>query len=402
MTHSKDRLDHLFCRYINDEATAAELQELLDIIKETPGNELADGPARELWQQLQADQQDYTVDWNAMYSNITASKAPVLTMQTNAKKATGNRIRKWLYAASGVAAMLLISAGIYFLNNKKETPVATAQLQSKFGNDVAPGSNKAMLTLADGSAIVLDSANNGLVAKQGSSSIEKPSNGQLVYSTAKEIVAATMQYNVLTTPRGGQYRVVLPDGTKVWLNAASYLKFPTTFLGDKRNVELKGEAYFEVAQNANQAFEVAVNGMQVQVLGTSFNVNAYEDESNIKTSLIDGKVKVVSESSASILAPGHEAIMNKNTNDIKVAAADVEDAIAWKNNVFSFQNADIPTIMRQVARWYDVEITYEGKVTKETFTGEVSRNSNVSEVLKILELNKVHFKIEGKKITVLP
>lgn len=401
MTHSNDRLDHLFRRYINDEATAAELQELLDIIKETPGNELADSPARELWQQLQTDQQEYTVDWNAMYSNITAeSRTPVLPLHTHIQQPSRNR--KWLYAASGVAAMLLISAGIYFLNSKKETSAATAQLQSKFGNDVAPGGDKAMLTLADGSAIVLDSANNGLVAKQGNSKIEKPANGQLVYNAAQAENNIAVQYNVLTTPRGGQYRIVLPDGTKVWLNAASYLKFPTAFRGDKRNVELKGEAYFEVAQNAKQPFEVAVNNMQVQVLGTSFNINGYEDESNIKTSLIDGKVKVISENNASILAPGHEAIMNKNTNDIKVAAADVDDAIAWKNNVFSFQNADIPTIMRQIARWYDVEISYEGKVPTEKFVGEVSRNSNVSEVLKILELSKVHFKIDGKKITVLP
>jgi ferric-dicitrate binding protein FerR (iron transport regulator) len=401
MTHSNDRLDFLFRRYINDEATAAELQELLDIIKETPGNEIADGPARELWQQLQTDQQEYSVDWNAMYSNITAeSETPVLPLHTYEKKPSSNR--KWLLATSSVAAMLLISAGIYFLSNKKETPVATAQLQSKFGSDVAPGGNKAMLTLADGSAIVLDSANNGLVAKQGNSDVEKPASGQLVYNPAKATDNTTIQYNTLTTPRGGQYRVVLPDGTKVWLNAASYLKFPTAFTGDKRNVELKGEAYFEVAQNAKQPFEVAVNNMQVQVLGTSFNINGYDDESNIKTSLIDGKVKVVSENSSSILAPGHEAIMNKSTNDIKVAEADVENAIAWKNNVFSFQKADIPTIMRQIARWYDVEINYEGKVTKDKFVGDISRNSNVSEVLKILELNKVHFKIEGKKITVLP
>jgi len=401
MTNSNDRLDHLFRRYINDEATAAELQELLDIIKQTSGNELGEGPARELWHQLQTDQQEYTVDWNAMYSNITAeSKTPVLPLHAYRQKTSSNR--KWLLAASSVAAMLLITAGIYFLNNKKNTPVATAQLQSKFGNDVAPGGDKAMLTLADGSAIVLDSANNGLVAKQGNSNIEKPANGQLVYNTQKATDNIAVQYNVLTTPRGGQYRIVLPDGTKVWMNAASYLKFPTAFTGNKRNVELKGEAYFEVAQNAEQPFEIAVNNMQVQVLGTSFNINGYEDESNIKTSLIDGKVKVVSENNASILAPGHEAIMNKNTNDIKVAAADVEDAIAWKNNVFSFQNADIPTIMRQIARWYDVEISYEGKVSTEKFVGEVSRNSNVSEVLKILELNKVHFKIEGKKITVLP
>ncbi|MDI3320572.1 FecR family protein [Pinibacter soli] len=400
MTNSNDRLDHLFRRYINDEATAAELQELLDIIKETPGNELADSPARELWQQLQTDQQDYSVDWNVMYSSITAeSKTPVLPLHTYQKKSS--RSRKWL-AVSGVAAMLLISAGIYFLYNKKETPDVAVQLKSKFGNDVAPGGDKAMLTLADGSAIVLDSANNGLVAKQGNSKIEKPGNGQLVYNTEKSTDIAAIQYNTLTTPRGGQYRIVLPDGTKVWLNAASYLKFPTAFTGDKRNVELKGEAYFEVAQNAEQPFEVAVNNMQVQVLGTSFNINCYDDESSIKTSLIEGKVKVVSENNASILAPGHEAIMNKNTNDIKVAAADVEDAIAWKNNVFSFQNADIPTIMRQIARWYDVEISYEGKVPTEKFVGEVSRNSNVSEVLKILELNKVHFKIDGKKITVLP
>lgn len=400
MTHSNNRLDHLFRRYINDEATAAELQELLDIIKETPGNELADGPARELWQQLQADQPDYAVDWNAMYSTITTEKsAPVLSLHASAKSA---RNRKWLLAASGVAAMLLISAGIYFLNNKKEAPQAVAGLQSKFGSDVAPGGDKAMLTLADGSAIVLDSANNGLVAKQGNSNVEKPANGQLVYNAESATANTAIQYNVLTTPRGGQYRLVLPDGTKVWLNAASYIKFPTTFTGDKRNIELKGEAYFEVAQNAKQPFEVSVSGMQVQVLGTSFNVNAYDDESNIKTSLIDGKVKVLNQNSASILDPGHEAVMNKNTNDIKVAAADVEDAIAWKNNVFSFQNADIPTIMRQIARWYDVEISYEGKVSTEKFVGEVSRNSNVSEVLKILELNKVHFRIEGKKITVLP
>jgi ferric-dicitrate binding protein FerR (iron transport regulator) len=279
--------------------------------------------------------------------------------------------------------------------------------------DILPGSNRAMLTLSDGSTIVLDEATNGSLASQGNIKVIKLTDGQLSYQSrgADENSPATDAgnlYNTITTPKGGQYQVVLPDSSVVWLNAASSLRFPVSFAHvARRTVELTGEAYFEIAKNTSAPFTVKHSGTEIQVLGTSFNVNAYADEDAIRTTLLEGSVKVVQQQSAVVLKPGQQASVihgNDNTVNpvIRVQRTDTEDAVAWKNGLFVFNNADIQSIMRQISRWYDVEIRFEGKLPVDKFIGEVPRNSKVSEVLKIIELNNIHFNISGKTITLLP
>lgn len=318
--------------------------------------------------------------------------------------------RWWRYAAAAVL-FILFSVGAYFIffNHKVEQDMATTRpVEKRFNNDVAPGTEKAVLTLADGTTIVLDSLSNGAIAQQGNTVIMKE-DGLLAYNAANKNLPTAILYNTITVPRGGEYKsLVLADGTKVWLNALSSMRFPTAFTGKYRIVEVTGEAYFEVAQNATKPFKVKTNGMQVEVLGTHFNVNAYEDEAAIKTTLVEGVVKVVNNGKASFLKPGQQAILSlrigqDEKREVKIVdVEDIEEVIAWKKGLFRFQKADIKTIMRQVSRWYDVEVKYE-KVVTETFSGTIPRNVTVSKLFTMLELTgHIHFKIEGKKIAIIP
>jgi ferric-dicitrate binding protein FerR (iron transport regulator) len=210
-------------------------------------------------------------------------------------------------------------------------------------------------------------------------------------------------YNIISTPRGGQYQLILPDGSKVWLNSASSLKFPTAFYGKERQVELTGEGYFEVAKNANTPFSVTVNQMKIDVLGTHFNIMAYNDEKTMNTTLLEGAVTVSDGEMEKKLIPGQQAIVNEATRQMSVGQADILKAIAWKNGLFEFDNTDLSTIMRQLARWYDIEIVYEVTPEKTALGGSISRNLSLKEVLNMLEANGInHFNIEGKKIFVLP
>lgn len=315
--------------------------------------------------------------------------------------------KRWLAAASvfllsGVAGYFIYTAQI------KPTPIVSAKEPIK--NDIPPGGNKAILTLDDGSKIVLDSIQNGAIAQQGASKISKLQNGALAYNAQTQAAPAQaiIMYNTISTPRGGQYQLILPDGSKVWLNAASSLRYPTAFTEAERKVELTGEAYFEVASvslnnNKKLPFIVTVKDMAVKVLGTHFNINAYNDEDDIKTTLLEGSVDVSTPSNSQIirLAPGQQSVFNGNFKLIK--DADVEQAVAWKNGLFKFNGAGLAQIMRQVSRWYDVDIAYEGNVREETFSGDIPRRQYASEVFKMLEMTKtVQFSIEHNKVIIQP
>jgi len=271
-------------------------------------------------------------------------------------------------------------------------------------NDVAPGGNKAILTLADGSAILLDSGGaSGQLARQGNVQVVKLANGQISYRLLnKQQDNNSVTYNTMTTPRGGQYKLRLSDGTNVWLNAASSITYPTAFVGKERNVSIKGEAYFEVAKNDVIPFTVKANAMTIEVVGTHFNVNGYEDEPSIKTTLFEGSVKVSGHNNTKMLFPGQQSDFNRNGQLIIIPDADTQSSVAWKNGVFEFNKSDIQMVMRQIARWYDVEISYNGKIPERRFGGKIYRNSSLLEVLKILEESNVHFKLEDKKIIVSP
>ncbi len=317
--------------------------------------------------------------------------AKIVSMKTN---------RRWWYAA---AAVLLLGGFLTYrfaFQEPNKSPIVNKTIPEK--NDVAPGGNKAVLTLADGSTIILDNASNGNLAEQGNTKVIKLDDGQLAYNNAG--IGSEVVYNTVSTPRGGQYQLVLADGSKVWLNAASTLRFPTSFVGKERKVELEGEGYFEVAKNAAMPFKVDVDGKgEVEVLGTHFNINSYSNEPAINTTLIEGSVKVTGNLSGKTqnLNPGEQARINAAGQVTLNRNINVDEIIAWKEGNFNFNSAGIEYIMRNVSRWYDLDVVYQGVPSKETFSGIVSRNSNLSEVLMIMKQAGIKFKIEGKKITVM-
>lgn len=298
-----------------------------------------------------------------------------------------------------VAAIILItlSAGFFFYKSN----YAGSDLPGTKSNDVAPGGHKAVLVLADGKRISLTDAPDGMVTQQTGITIVKESNGRLVYKVASNTNGSVeeLKYNTIETPEGGQYQVDLPDGTKVWLNAVSSIKFPESFAKQEfRKVELRGEAYFEVAKDKNQPFRVATDKQEVEVVGTHFNINAYADELTVKTTLLEGSVKV----NGAFLKPGQQSVVT--SNDLKIVKADVETAVAWKNGLFMFDNERLESVMRKISKWYGVEVKYSDEEVKELiFGGTVSRFDKVSKVLRMMELTgDVHFKLQGKLITVSP
>lgn len=307
------------------------------------------------------------------------------------------RGKRWLAAASVV---LLIGAGsylFYFRNKVAETP-ESVEGQMPAG-DLAPGRYGAVLTLADGAKMVLDSAANGHISTQGGSQVLLQ-DGAVVYE--KEKPAAAIVYNTLTTPRGRQFRLVLPDGSGVWLNAASTLRYPTVFTGDRRTVELNGEAYFEIAKDEKKPFVVTARGMRVQVLGTAFNLMAYADEKTVNTTLVTGAVRVVSAKSSLVLRPDQQASLPDSADRFTVSKPNLKEVLAWKDGRFRFDGAKITAIMRQIARWYDVDIDYRGEIPSSEFNGSISRAEYARKILNALErTGNVHFILQGRKVIVM-
>lgn len=309
-----------------------------------------------------------------------------------------------------IAAVLFVCVSSALLiwklqyHSKNNPPLIARHNQSI----IRPGGNKAYLTMAGGSVVVLNDIKNGEIATQAGVQVSKTKEGLLVYKdnrTAgnKKPDINEPDQNTVTTPRGGQYQIVLSDGTKVWLNAATALKYPTSFSGKDRKVELSGEAYFEVAKNATKPFKVVVNGLEVQVLGTHFNVMAYDNEKVVKTTLLEGKVRLFKNGHEAVLKPGEQGVLNNQSSLFEVKDVNVDDETAWKNGFFAFNNESIETIMRQISRWYDVDVAFSEKMMRRNFGGSVSRYENVGTVLKALELTgSVHFNVEGRRITVMP
>lgn len=302
--------------------------------------------------------------------------------------------------AASILGILVVASFLLFNKNGSRQVVKTVPGDHKFKNDVDPGGNKATLTLADGSVILLDEAKNGLLAQQGAAKVIKL-DGKLLYNPDVNITGQIV-YNMISTPKGGQYQLELPDGSLVWLNATSSIRFPTSFTEKERRVEITGEAYLEVAKKPSKPFVVTVNGSEIRVLGTHFNINAYGDEDNLRTTLLEGSIKFIDGNSSHILHPGQQSQLRKDRTVKVVSKVDVDEVVAWKNGLFSFENAGIETIMRQLARWYDVDVDYRGRID-DLFIAEMHRNIKLSDVLKALELTgKVRFEIEGKKIIVMP
>lgn len=294
-------------------------------------------------------------------------------------------------------ALLVTPIWLYF----KEASNETAALVSISKNDIPPGGQKAVLILSDGSKVILDeTASSAPVNIEGAEINRKL--GKLVYTSDPSEKTILPVYHTIQIPRGGTYQLNLPDGTKVWLNAASSLRYPVEFGSDIREVELTGEGYFEVAKDKKRPFIVKNEKLNVEVLGTHFNINAYQDESRIKTTLFEGKVRIHQADKKVDLEPMQQAVLNASTQAIKIKGVDSREAIAWKNGEFIFDNELITSVMRKISRWYDVEVVYEGQIPKYRYIGKISRYENVSEVLKMLSLTKtIHFKVDERRISVM-
>jgi ferric-dicitrate binding protein FerR (iron transport regulator) len=383
---------------------------------------------QEAWQRMDAGEIVFNKEQSEGMLRQVLGAAPVKKQPPVEVMERRSVIRMRRMAAAAVL-LLVVGVGAYFQFSRKTDKhaiTAPVAIKKNQGIDVpAPSGNNAILTLADGSTVVLDSVQNGMLTRQGDAQVSKTNAGRLVYNitdgkpanvTGQEPANAAGQkpanvtgqkpaemfFNTVSTRRGGQYQIVLPDGSKVWLNTVSSLRFPTAFSGKERVVELTGEAYFEIAANAKMPFYVRTNGMTVEVLGTHFNVMAYDNEAEIKTTLLEGAVKVFKGDKSSVLAPGQQMRLDKKGGFRLDEHADVELAMAWKNGFTSFKSADIRSIMRQVERWYDIDVVYDGDVPERTFSGGISRDANLSELIRLLEVSKIHFRMEGRKLTVTP
>ncbi len=332
---------------------------------------------------------------------VGSHRTPVVAIQTN---------RYWRLMAACAAIMILAAGASYFWRHTpvlpKENP--PTRLANKTAKDVQPGGNKAILTLADGSVIDLNSISNGTIAKEGKTIVKKKEDGQLEYQGANSpLTTHHSPFNTVTTPNGGQYQIVLPDGSHVWLNAASSIRFPTAFTGARREVRVTGEVYFEVARKANMPFVVNVNDKEeVTVIGTHFNINAYENEKTIRTTLLQGSVKVVNgqwsmaNGKTAILKPGEQAVIADNSPLTINHSPDLEQVIAWKNGLFNLAGADLKDLMHQVQRWYDVRVQFEGAIPNIEFQGKLNRGVPLSDIIDYLKNFGVECKLEGKTLLV--
>jgi len=388
----------LFRRYLDNQCSPAELEFLFSLFGTAKEPELREMISEAL---LAED--------GSVISGPDYQKKLQLIYQEISREITGanhkitppvlGRRTVWPRIAAAASIILCLSAAVFFMLHKAPVQQIVGNQPSK--NDLAPGGNKAILTLSTGQQIVLTGARNGKLAQQGDAAITKTADGQIVYRTADESAAAEVSYNTTSTPRGGQFQIVLADGTKVWLNAASSVTYPTAFTGTDRQVEITGEAYFEVTHNTAKPFRVKSNGQIVEVLGTHFNINAYKDEPAVTTTLFEGSVKVNKGTASALLKPGQQASVSENNLNIKVTDnVDLDQALAWKNGKFYFTDTDIEEVMRQVSRWYDVDIEYKGKVPNKRLSGSCYRNLTASKALAILEYTGINFKIEGRKIIV--
>lgn len=320
-----------------------------------------------------------------------------------AKKSPPFQLSHWMGRAA-IFLLLISSLGAYFLFFQQSSPGTISRQQAPKSSPIKPGGDRAILTLANGETVILDSTHNGLIGTQGEIKIEKLNNGQLAYRVNGQLYPSpnTVIYNTISTPRGGQYKVTLSDGSRIWLNAESSIRFPVAFTATQRKVEITGEVYFEIAKDTQRPFIVKSPGSEVEVLGTHFNLNAYDDEGVIRTTLLEGKIKVTAQNnlaSQQTLTPGQQSIQEKEKIRV-VNNADTEAATAWIKGRFQFKSADLRSILRQIGRWYDVEVEYVGNVDLH-FTGQLTRNEEVSKVFEKLELTgEVKFKTEGRKIIV--
>jgi len=388
---------YLIDKYLTNAISKEELDQLLHLADEQEDYVALTAVLKKHWESAKEKGDQPGIDWETKFAAMmdeSREEPPVVQIRKRYKT-------RLFYRITAAAVIGIACTGAYLLlsqqSKKKHEAISSLPIIKK---DIpAPVSSNAILTLANGQTIVLDSASNGSLARQGNTVVEKLADGQIVY---RGKATAVMEYNILTVPKGSKIATItLEDGTRVWLNAASSLKYPVAFTGAERKVEISGEAYFEVAHNKAMPFKVQKDATQITVLGTHFNINSYDDEPAIKVTLLEGAVKINKGNVVAILKPGQQA---KIAADIKTdAGVDTDEVLAWINGKFQFgEAADIASVMKQLSRWYDVDVEYKGAVNGH-IGGTISRNENVSQVLKMLEMTgAVTFKIAEKKVIVMP
>jgi len=432
---TKERIQYLLIQYLEEKASPDELERLTQYLTASPA------PDNEVWMELM---EELMITQPALAGYDPTAWQPFIDglKQQNAARATHadtpavpaspvnaaldpfpvtpspaprpvvaihriHFLRRSRWWAAAAILLLTGSAWLWTQRNRQSSPPLSKQETPQ--KDLMPGGNHAILTLAGGRQIILDSAANGLLTQQGNSRIQKLTNGQLAYQASpidKSQPATNNQkpetFNTLSTPRGGQYQLTLPDNSRVWLNAASSITYPTAFTGKDRVVKITGEAYFEVTHNDRQPFRVQAGDQSIEDIGTSFNVNAYADEPGVRTTLVAGKVKVTNGTAVRMLTPGQQA--QSRGNDLEmVPHADLAQALAWKNGAFAFRDADLSTVMRQLARWYDIDVEYEGPVPTGHFDGEIGRSLTLNQVLQGLANTRIHYTIvDNHKIIIRP
>jgi transmembrane sensor len=401
---ANSRLNTLIERFHNKTISNAEHEELLALLSQKEHARIARRFFRDVMNSQGDNEPVFSeADSEALYASVQAK------IEAVEPKPRVRLLPVWKWAGVAAAACALIMAGYWVFKPAVQKEVKPVAKTEAITPDLLPGKkNKAVLILADNKQIVLDSTGAGMLSVQGDARVRKDANGQIIYeggngqNKPNEVV-----YNILEIPNGGEYELVLSDGSKVWLNSASRIKFPVNFSGNTRDVELSGEAYFEIAKDKTRPFKVHFNTSTVEVLGTHFNVNAYDNEITQAVTLLEGSVKVSSPQEAVKIKPGQQAVLG-NESKLKVKEVEVEEAVAWKNGLFIFVDEDIKSIMRKLARWYNFTPEYQGTIGEEQFGGMISKYRNISEVLKMFEsTGTIHFKIipgdssgKGKKVII--
>lgn len=408
MSHSKDpfRISDLLLKKLNDSLTYSEEVELSEWLALSDEN-------RDLLKKLSNGKiRLRDVHKLTAFDTDKALKEVTSRIYTERKYKTAWK-RSYFPTIAAAAVLILVSIALWLYTGagRRATPPTQPRIAK---TDIPPGSNKAFLVLANGARIDLEDTKSGRIADQAGVTVQKTANGALAYDGLTPNAGqdagrqpsglnAQIAYNTLAVPRGGQFQLTLSDGSKVWLNAASSLKYPVVFNSAERIVELSGEAYFEIAQNVEKPFKVVTRGQVVEVLGTHFDIESYPDEENQTTTLLQGSVRVTSSSSSSILKPGQKVIDRENSGRLMTAEANVEEAIAWKEGNFMFNDEQIQSMMKKLSRWYDVDVVYSSTISHERFWGTYARAKSLNSLLKSLEeTHAIHFKIEGRKIIVGP
>lgn len=384
------QLQELFNRYVKGTASPEEENEFLDAVEQSGQTELL---KQLIDQHFNTAGNDRGVSEAAGYAIL---ESIFLAGQERKKKP----VPVIFWRRMAVAASILVALATGWILLRKQPEPATLSQKIVFKNDKAPGASRATLSLADGSVIVLDSVANGNLAQQGNTRIIKLNEGQLVYNNASGTAAG---WNTITTPNGGQYQVILPDGSRAWLNAASTIRFPTAFNEPARSIDVTGEVYLDIAQIPSKPFIVNIDGRaSVNVIGTSFNINAYTDEPAITTTLVSGKIKIAADGlkKENIMQPGQQAVISQSSLSIR-DNIDLGQVTAWKNGYFHFNGTDLPAVMRQIARWYNISVEYKGKIPDKQFWGELPRNLTLQQLIKLLRFGKISLELKDNSMTII-